>query len=755
MPRGSKRRRIVILGGGVGAMTAAFELTDRPGWQDEYQITVYQLGWRLGGKGASGRNLDVHDRIEEHGLHVWLGFYDNAFDLIQRCYRELGRPRGAPLARWQDAFKSQDLVVFEEYVGGRWIHWPLRFAGTAAVPGRHREAPSPWDYIPMILGLMRQVFFESSRGKEWHALPAHLADKPAWWDGVIGSIGAAIGAVAIDSLGSLLESAHALAHTLDKDPRRHSPVEQQAIPWILEKFLDRLWSSVEGKIESDDTARRMWIGLDLGAAIVSGMIRDGLIFHGFDFIDDLELREWLASHGASKVSLDSALVRAGYDLVFGFCDGDPQKPSLAAGVGLRGALRLYFDYKGAVAWEMQAGMGDTIFAPIYEVLKRRGVKFEFFHRVKSLRLGKDRTSITAIDLGRQVHLKERAYDPLVPIKGLPCWPSEPLYGQIVEGEALKRDRVNLESFWTSWTDVGEVRLRRGADFDTVVLGISLGALPYVCPELLAASERWRNMVKHVKTVRTQAFQLWLKPSLDALGWKTPKPILATYVEPIDTWADLSHLVDRESWPPALRPGHIAYFCGPMEGSDDAPPGSDLAFVEDQANRVKATALEFLDTHVRHLWPKAVRGGSQCLDWELLVDSRGGAGRERFDSQFWRANVDPSERYVLSIPGSTKHRLPSGDSGFDNLYLAGDWTANGLNAGCVEAAVISGMQASRAISGHPKSIIGEKDRVLAEWVPDSSDELWSLLSDGIRSLRFGLMEVYGWLVAASRLFRTSR
>ena len=33
---------------------------------------------------------------------------------------------------------------------------------------------------------------------------------------------------------------------------------------------------------------------------------------------------------------------------------------------------------------MNAGMGDTIFAPIYEVLKRRGVTFNFFHRVTSL-----------------------------------------------------------------------------------------------------------------------------------------------------------------------------------------------------------------------------------------------------------------------------------------------------------------------------------------------------------------------------------
>ena len=49
-------------------MAAAFALTDEENWQKKFEITVYQLGWRLGGKGASGRNLNSKMRIEEHGL---------------------------------------------------------------------------------------------------------------------------------------------------------------------------------------------------------------------------------------------------------------------------------------------------------------------------------------------------------------------------------------------------------------------------------------------------------------------------------------------------------------------------------------------------------------------------------------------------------------------------------------------------------------------------------------------------------------
>ena len=49
------------------------------------------MGWRLGGKGASGRNAAHGSRIEEHGLHIWFGFYDNAFLTMRQCYEELAR----------------------------------------------------------------------------------------------------------------------------------------------------------------------------------------------------------------------------------------------------------------------------------------------------------------------------------------------------------------------------------------------------------------------------------------------------------------------------------------------------------------------------------------------------------------------------------------------------------------------------------------------------------------------------------------
>jgi hypothetical protein len=123
-------------------------------------------------------------------------------------------------------------------------------------------------------------------------------------------------------------------------------------------------------------------------------------------------------------------------------------------------------------------------------------------------------------------------------------------------------------------------------------------------------------------------------------------------------------------------------------------------------QVKEAAMLCLERQAQLLWPATAT--PHGFDWNALYDLSGGTGVHRLDSQYWRANVDPSERYVQSVVGSTRYRLATDGSGFSNLFLAGDWIRTGLNAGCVEAAVMSGMQASRAICGHPAVIAGEQD-----------------------------------------------
>ena len=55
------------------------------------------------------------------------------------------------------------------------------------------------------------------------------------------------------------------------------------------------------------------------------------------------------------------------------------------------------------------------------------------------------------------------------------------------------------------------------------------------------------MVDRVKTVPTQAFQIWLNADLQELGWELPPVTLTSFIKPFDTWADMGHVIPAENW----------------------------------------------------------------------------------------------------------------------------------------------------------------------------------------------------------------
>jgi uncharacterized protein with NAD-binding domain and iron-sulfur cluster len=240
------------------------------------------------------------------------------------------------------------------------------------------------------------------------------------------------------------------------------------------------------------------------------------------------------------------------------------------------------------------------------------------------------------------------------------------------------------------------------DFDTVVLGISLGAHKYICKELITASTRWAEMVASVGLVRTQGLQLWMNRTLAEVGWMDAPGILSGYVEPFDTWSDMSHLIERERWPAEAGVKQVAYFCNAIP-EDALKPFDEPGYPEEERQRAKEYSRAFLDGPLLGIFPSAAKGGA--FDDGALVKCINDAGQTAFDTQFFRCNVDPSELYVLSLPGSAEKRLKSHESDFANLFLAGDWTLTDLNIGCIEATVISARMASRAICGKPDHIYG--------------------------------------------------
>ncbi|AFZ56040.1 NAD(P)-binding protein [Anabaena cylindrica FACHB-243] len=758
-----KPKKITILGGGIASLTTAYELTSQPGWNNLYEITIYQTGWRLGGKCASGRNLKPHKpdhepdyRIEEHGLHIFFGFYENAFSLLNQCYEELGG--NGPFSTIEDAFKPHSLIVLEEYINQQWIDLPFDFPTNSLLPWEGGGKSSIWQHICTTIKFVLQTYTEIndrqsqskncletlnqqiSLGKEIieFLLEESLIQVPSqliqlllqepshwgeWLENINNNLGKAVKDLDFNSEGMFLNLAYNFAQFLPQNTKTHKREQHQFILKLINRFTEHFSNYLDTDEENFEIQWRLTL-IDLALANIQGLFVDGVLnYRCLDHLDEYNYKDWLRKHGARESSVNSAFVRVLYDLVYGFPEGNTNNPQLAAGTAIRILMTILFQYNGAIMWKMQAGMGDTVITPLYEVLKRRGVKFKFFHVVKELHLDEDQESIAEIAIARQVNLKhpQQEYQPLIPVKDLLCWPSEPLYDQIVDEEAkkLQDKEINLESYWTPWQDVETFKLTKGKDFDIVLLGIAIAALPSICQEILQAEknpahQKWHNMLNRVKTVTTQGGQLWLKSTLPQLGWKMSSPVLGAYVEPIDVYADMSDLLPRENWPSEHYPYNTAYFTGVI-ADPGIPPSSEYSFPAQEQIKGDEKAVNFLTNHIGHLWPNAtLPNNPQGLNWDLLIDYQNRQGVERFKAQYWRININPTERYVLSVPQSTKYRLKTDESGFDNLYLAGDWINNGYNAGCVEATVMSGMQATRAILQqcfqikYTKKIIGEWD-----------------------------------------------
>lgn len=682
--------KVAILGGGMAGLSAAWRLSES-GWQDRFDsITVYQRGWRLGGKGASSRGNN--GRIEEHGLHIWLGSYENAFGLLRECYTELDRPAtdpGAPIQSWRQAMIPADNPGLVDRFGDDWLTWLGTHPRDDQLPGEPGGAGRTMTVVSFIDRALRLLLAFTDSLREPTASDLHLTTSPVPPN--------AQPAQTIDALQhAVLAALVAVADTGGPSDRAGALLDQTLI--AVREAID---------YETRPSHHRTWLLLCLVTAAVRGIVTDNLVTRpqGFRAINDEEFGQWLLRHGGHPDVLDSGMIRGLYDLVFGYADGDPERPSVAAGLMVFLIGQVLFGYKGALFWKMTAGMGDVVIAPLYQVLRRRGVRFEFFHRVDALHLDADRQAIDAITLGRQVRLAGgiEDYDPLTVVKGLPVFPDSALADQLDSPP-----RCGLESHFGSRDDA-EVRiLQRDKDFDHVVLAVSLGMVPEVAGELIADRPEWRQMTTHVRTVATQAFQMWLWPSETELGWNHPGATISGYRRPFETWASMPQTLWAEAWPDDERPGAVEYFCGSLDAP--WPPTEPSAeYLSRYRRQVYADAVEHLNRHVGLYLPGAITDDG--FDWSLLAGNDYQRGVAALKTQHVSVNIDPSDRYVQSVPGSDKHRLRPDESGYENLVLAGDWTDCGMNAGCIEAAVMSGFEAANALLGR-----GRFYRIRGYWLP---------------------------------------
>lgn len=690
----------------MAALSAAHQLSLTNELRAAYDVTVYTLGWRLGGKCATGRETKPNapggvwpgGRICEHGLHFWFGCYENAFKMLQEAYAAWHPPAGCRIRSWRDAVKPQRFTPLGAVRAGAPAYWPLTWPDFGGTPGDGAgDLGELWDLLEGLAGVLVDLIDHSA---ELSALvvdgrlvtPQAAGGAPS--AATTASIG--LGDVARTIREHIRAAAHALEHAL-------AP-EVDAIHRLLATLRDEALG-----IATTHPAAEV---LHLGAAFVKGVLAD-VVLHGKtrDQLCDVDFRDWLASHGSHpNVLRSSTFLRAYYDTVMQYVDGDTARPSMAASTAIVVMTRLACTTKEAMLWEVQAGFADVIVSPLYDVLRDRGVRFEFFRRVDRLELSTDRTRIARVHLSRQVDLAVPEYQPTTfdPRIGLVCWPAEPHWDQIAGGA---RPGVNLESHWCTLAPVGPQVLEADIDFDHVVLAISLGAFkqlnaePGLADELIAANPAFADMTRNIGLIPTMAMQLWCDPDTAALGWSVEKPAAVGGPEPFSVWSDMTQSLAYEPWEPGEPPRSVHYFCGTFATDLYARPSTDRTVPAQADADVRAACIGWLEREAATFLPATVGADGQ-VDWQFLHASPGAVGPARFDEQFRRANVDPTECCPGSFAGSTRHRLPAGRSGFTNLVLAGCWVATGLDTTCVESAVMAGMQAARAISGSPPEVWGE-------------------------------------------------
>ena len=707
-----QKTKVAVLGAGIAAIAAVYELTQQEKNRNKYEITIYQPGWRIGGKCASGRNQANGDRIEEHGLHLWFGFYENAFKIMKDAYKTLDRSPLSPLATFDDAFKGQDLVVLMDQYKGEWrTPWKYDFPVNKGVPGQGGEFPSlltmAWLTLDWLLLNAETFFLNMLKPCQQYKAANFTQPRSKVAEGLTHLI-----EIAETTFMDIDENVHAekllnlaakalktLVDKADKLADSILPGILNTIADALEKYRSHMWQKYGCHVDND-TARQYLTLTDTALTWIIGAIRDNVLENGIFSLDKYDLNEWMLKNGCNPLSIEAPPARALYDNIFGYENGDVNKPNCAAGTSLLWAGRMVFTYRGHIMWRMQASMGDVVFTPFHQVLESRGVKFKFFHCVQNLGLSSDKKSIDTIQVMQQAELNVDQYNPYIMVKNLPCWPSEPNWEQLKDGEKLKKAGVNFEKTCAVNPKQKPITLKKGTDFDIVILGIPVAATAEITPELYKDTNnpKWKQMIDNIKTVQTQGFQMWMNKDLEQLGWiyGDNSAVTGTYTELLDTYADMSELIPHENWLAKFGTANIAYYCGAMP---------DFPTQEESDAYVKKSAKEMVVNGMPPLW-KNLKDKNGNIHWEWLVDQQERKGEARFDGQFFRANWTKTERYTLSVKGSTQYRLKTNQSGYSNLFLVGDWIDNNFNSGCVEASVMSGMQASQAICGYPRHIVGD-------------------------------------------------
>ena len=135
------KRKIAIVGGGMAGLAAAFDLTRTKALQDQFDVTIYQMGWRLGARRRAG--------ALSTGASLSMGCTSGS--VAMRTPSSLSEPpmtngsrKGQAIAKVEDAFQTQVHTAIGSGDTGKFfrLDWPL-------IDG----PPGSWRSAALALGL--------------------------------------------------------------------------------------------------------------------------------------------------------------------------------------------------------------------------------------------------------------------------------------------------------------------------------------------------------------------------------------------------------------------------------------------------------------------------------------------------------------------------------------------------------------------------------------------------------------------------
>ena len=322
----SRKTRVAILGGGPAGLTAAMSLSATPELRARYDVTIYQSGWRVGGKCGQGRKGPAN-RIEINGTHYLFGAYDAVFDVARDVFAELETAGDQRFGTYASQFLPCRTVAVKEFFNGNWYTWVINLPGNGVPP----DSPAPdltlGDTMRSVIGMIidgctpeRIAALMPETGGTIETPPA-APDAPHWWQRVADFTGRELHAAEHRVGLGLLHLALDLVHGLEREAMQ--PTVSEALVWLLSHFRSWAWDLLQKPSTTRIDARRLWQLIDLGTSALIGMIQDHVFEPGgFDGIDQYDLREWLMRSGAQESTAWSAPIVTWYNAIAAYEHGD-------------------------------------------------------------------------------------------------------------------------------------------------------------------------------------------------------------------------------------------------------------------------------------------------------------------------------------------------------------------------------------------------------------------------------------------------